>query len=96
MTQFYLFSASGDTNTIYYTGPNAGGAGYEFPASSGDPMVWPNGGKLLLRSAPALLPGNAVDFLTQLIFGLNCSGGAGSATVTIKLNYLSARRYGKQ
>jgi lysophospholipase L1-like esterase len=96
LTQLYLFSASGDTNVLTYTGANAGGAGYEFPASSGDPFTWPNGGKLLLRSAPILLPSTATDFFTQLIFGWNASGGAGSATTTIKLNYLSARRYGKQ
>jgi lysophospholipase L1-like esterase len=95
LTQCYLMPASGDTNLLVSTGPALGGAGCELVASSGDPMPWPNGGKLLLRSAPVILPPNIVDYFTQFIIGFNASGAAGSATAAVAVNYLSARKYGQ-
>jgi lysophospholipase L1-like esterase len=94
LTQLYLSGAGGDTNISVVCGPNLGGAGEELCATSGDPLTWPNGGKLYLRAGPVILPPNIVDFQTTLVMGFNASGAAGSATAVIKVNYIAARRYG--
>jgi lysophospholipase L1-like esterase len=88
MTQLVMQNVVGDTNMIVNTGTAAGGAGYELVPSSGDPLVWPNSGKILLRSGVIIPPPNTVNFETQILFGFNASGGAGSATATVKINYL--------
>jgi lysophospholipase L1-like esterase len=94
MTQLYLSGAGGDNNISCVCGSTLGGAGEELVPTSGDPLTWPNNGKIYLRVGPVTLPPNIVDFQTTLVMGFNANGVANSAGVTLKVNYVSARRYG--
>jgi len=80
--------------TPVQVGPNIVAAGFELVPSSGDPMPWPNGGKLLLRTPPFILPPNSVQFNMQLILSFNASGAAGSATANVAVNYWNIHKYG--
>ena len=77
-----------------YCGSTGAGTGYRLAGAAGDPIGIPNGGRMLLTSAPTLLPGNIVNFCFALNFALDTSGSSGSATLTAKINYLGLRRAG--
>ena len=62
------------------------------PASTGEMVAYPNGGKQLLRTHPILLPSGLSNISFQVQFGFQCSGGAGSATATAKINYVGLRK----
>jgi len=55
-------------------------------------VAYPNGGKQLLRTHPILLPSGLSNISFQVQFGFQCSGGAGSATATAKINYVGLRK----
>lgn len=63
-------------------------------ASSGEMLPIPNGGKLYLRTQPMVLPSNMANVSLFLVMGFNASGGAGSATGTVKINWYACRRHG--
>lgn len=62
------------------------------PASTGEMVAYPNGGKLKLTTKPILLPSGLSNISAQLQFAFQCSGGAGSATATAKINYAAIRK----
>ena len=62
--------------------------------ANGDVMALPNNGKLRLVTTPMVLPTNIVNVSLLLNFGFDASGAAGSATATIKLNYIGLFKSG--
>jgi hypothetical protein len=92
MTQLNLQAPTTDGSMLCVTGPNTGGTGYHLPASTGEMLAWPNGGKLLLRTQPMLLAPSLSTMTLLLQVGFDASGAAGSATGTIKVNYVALRR----
>lgn len=85
-------SAPVDGTITAIAGPALSGAGNELVQTSGDPMALPNGGRLLIKGPIVTLPTNITNNAMQLFIGFNASGGAGSATATIYINYLALRR----
>ena len=75
-------------------GPYISGPGYELPATTGDQVAWPNGGKLQLESPPFIVPFDFVHFNFLFTTVFNASGAAGSAFATIKINRFGLRKYG--
>lgn len=69
------------------------GSSFNEMNGSGEMLSAPNNGKRYLRTEPMILPAN-ISANTQLIYYIffNASGGAGSATVTIKFNYIAMRK----
>lgn len=67
-------------------------AGSTIMASSGEVTAIPNSGKLFLRTTPLLIHSAATQYNMALHFGFNASGGAGSATATVKINYCGVRK----
>jgi hypothetical protein len=61
-------------------------------ASSGEMIAYPNGGKILLKTNPILIPAGLSNVTLQLRFAFQCAGGAGSATTTAKINYAAIRK----
>lgn len=58
------------------------------PPSSGGPIAWPNGGKIVIRCEPTQLPANLSAPTLSMLAVFDASGAANSATATIKVNYL--------
>lgn len=75
-------------------GPSTGGAGRRIMNSSGEMLSIPNGGKILLRSQKLLIPAANTSVSGTIYVGFDASGGAGSATLTLYLNYIAARKAG--
>lgn len=75
-------------------GPFQGGAGRELLASGGEPVPWPNGGRIVLRTPPFVIPADWANLNWVLVMGFNAAGAAGSAQATIKPTYLALRRHG--
>ena len=92
VTQLNLQAPTADGSMLCVTGPNGGGTGWHLPASSGEMLAWPNGGKLLLRSQPVLLAPSLASMTLLLQVGFDASGAAGTAAATIKINYVALRR----
>ena len=62
--------------------------------SNGEMMEIPNNGKLLIRTQPLILS-TAIDSTTlapHFVFGFDASGGAGSATLQVKINYIAIKK----
>jgi hypothetical protein len=55
-------------------------------------MSLSNNGKLYKCTQSMILPTNLSNFCCNLIFGFDCSGGAGSATATMKVNHFAIRK----
>jgi hypothetical protein len=70
------------------------GAGAKVMGHTGDVLALPNNGKMLLRTAPIVLPKNLVNFNASLYISFDASGGAASATATVKVNRAAISRYG--
>jgi hypothetical protein len=79
--------------TAVAVGPFQGGVGREL-LGVGDPAPWPNGGRIVLRTPPFVIPADWANLNWVLIMGFNATGGAGSAAATIKPTYLALRRHG--
>ncbi len=60
--------------------------------SSADMLPYPNGGKLLRRTQPFLMPSYQSNLNYWLTIGFDASGGASSATLTLKINHVSLRK----
>jgi lysophospholipase L1-like esterase len=75
-----------------WDGNNQTGVGEHFLQSSGEMMSLPNSGKIYLRTQPMVLPANLSNLCFNLIFGFDCSGGAGSATASVKINHVAMRK----
>ncbi len=85
--------AQNDADQSVYSGVWLAGSGARMAGSS-EMVPYPNGGKLLLKS-PVFTPTPALStHISQLQFWFDASGSAGSATATVKVNYLALRRYG--
>lgn len=76
------------------TGPSTNGAGARLLASAGAPIAWPNGDKLILRTQPMILPAALTTLSANLLIGFDASGAAGSATATVKTNFLGIHKAG--
>lgn len=74
------------------TGPNNSGAGKRIINSTGEMMSIPNNGKILFRTQPITVPSQNTFLSAKLWFNFDASGGAGSATLTAKINYVSIRK----
>jgi hypothetical protein len=92
MTQLNLQAPTADGSMLCLSGQNTAGTGWHLPASTGEMLPWPNGGKLLLRTQPMVLAPNLSNMTLLLQVGFDASGAAGSATGTIKVNYVALRR----
>lgn len=68
------------------------GAGAEMMASSGEMISYPNSGVLRLRTQPMIIHALNTTLRPTFTFTFNASGGAGTATLTAKLNYVAVRR----
>jgi hypothetical protein len=56
---------------------------------------WPNSGKLRLRTQPAVLPAtNLTNVALTFYINFDASGGAGSATATMKINSIAICKSG--
>lgn len=76
-------------------GTQAGqGPGYNIIGSAGEMITYPNGGNLLLRTHPMIIPTMNTKIQPIITFSFDASGGAGSATLNLLLNSLAIRRYG--
>lgn len=60
--------------------------------SSGEMLPIPNGGKRLLRTQATVLPTVLSNISLYLLIALDCSGAAGSATATVKVNHMAVRK----
>ena len=79
----------------FQSGPTDTGVGQHLLNSSGEMIAWPNGGKITLRTQSAVMPvTNTSNLALTLFANFDASGAAGSATATIKLNYLAIRKSG--
>lgn len=94
MTQCAIELFDSVTSWNNWDGCTQTGVGAHFLQSSGEMISLPNSGKLYLRTQPMLLPANLTNFCCNLIFGFDCSGGAGSALATVKINHLAIRKAG--
>ena len=92
VTQLNLQAPTADGSMLCTTGPNSGGVGWHLPGSAGEMLPWPNGGKLLLRTQPMTLAPSLASMTLLLQVGFDASGAAGTATATIKINYVALRR----
>lgn len=88
-------SGPADGTIQVLTGPALSGAGNEMIQTSGDPLTLPNGGRWLFKSPIVTLPTNITNCAVQSFIGFNASGGAGSATLTLYINYVGLRRIDK-
>lgn len=63
-------------------------------SSASEMLPLPNNGKMLLRSGAAPIPATGLftSFYPQLMFAFNAGGAAGSATLTVKINWWAIRR----
>jgi lysophospholipase L1-like esterase len=85
-----LYIAAYDSNAwLVQTGNAETGASNRLPLST-DIFLVPT--KLYLRSQPLLLSATQATIRLVLGMGFDASGGAGSATATIKINHLGIRR----
>ena len=73
-------------------GPQNGGVGRSMMNSAGEMLAIPNGGKFLLRAQSMLLPAGETTLSGNIYIGFDASGGAGSATGTVRVNYVALRR----
>lgn len=68
------------------TGFDKTGVGEHIPNSTGEMVPFPS--KFLLQTQPAILPLNTTLINFQLLLAFDASGGASSATLTNKINFL--------
>lgn len=73
-------------------GAVAGSAGNHQMQSQGEMIPYPNNGKMYLRTPNLVFPPNMSEPIIVIRFIWDCSGGAGSATGTFKINYAGWRR----
>ena len=74
-------------------GPGLTGTGAHLINSSGEPLSYPNNGKLVIKTPPAILPAvNAANVQLILSFSFDCSLAA--ATAVTKINYVGLHRTG--
>jgi hypothetical protein len=73
-------------------GVSAAGVALHGPSSTGEMVVFPNAGKRYLRSQPAIVHAQNASISVILSAYFDTSGGAGSATATIKINSIALRR----
>ncbi|MDX2027721.1 MAG: SGNH/GDSL hydrolase family protein [Alphaproteobacteria bacterium] len=81
-------------NEAGYVTTQGTGINVNMMSSSGEMLPIPNSGKIYLRTQPMILPSNMANVSLFLVMGFNASGGAGSATGTVKVNWYACRRYG--
>jgi hypothetical protein len=94
LTNIHLNLYDDVTATNVYEGNNTAGAGYHWINSAGEAIPIPNNGKILLQSQPMVLPANMTDIDLNIGINFDSSGGAGSATATMKFNYLAIKKTG--
>lgn len=70
------------------------GAGAHYLNSTGEQISWPNSGKMLLRTQPMVIPANNTTMQLQIVTTFDASGGANSATLTMKVNSVVLRKVG--
>lgn len=68
------------------------GSAYRMMNSSGEMLSYPNGGKILLRTQPMIVPTNQTNPFLVFRPCFNASGGVGTATATIKINSIALRK----
>ena len=71
---------------------NTIGTGWTMMNSSGEMAAYPNNGRLLLHLQPMKLPSLTTALSLRLVAGFDASGGAGSATLTMKINFIGWRK----
>jgi lysophospholipase L1-like esterase len=87
------FANNGTFETTWGLNATQGsGTNYGLMTTSGEMLSYPNNGTILMRSQPIVIPTNATTPVLILRPCFNASGGAGSATATIKINYIALRK----
>lgn len=82
----------GVNNALASDGSQQTGVGWHMMASSGEPITYPNGGRMIFRTQPQLLPLNLGSMGLWLYFNFDASGAADSATATVKINTVALRK----
>jgi lysophospholipase L1-like esterase len=75
-------------------GAQTNGVGEHFINSAGEQIGYPTAGRMLLRTQPMIVPVSNTTITPLIRIFFDASGGAGSATMTLKLNYVAIRRAG--
>jgi hypothetical protein len=83
---------AGTSGLVNYAGNHNNGVGVRTAGFAGDVIAIPNNGRMLLRTTPMVLPTNLNLFNVGLFIVFDASGAAGSATATVKVNYMAVRR----
>lgn len=88
----FVLMCQGD-RFLQTVGAMATGPGYRMPNSTGEMVTFPNNGKMMLRTQPLIIHRLNTSILPIFRMYFDASGGAGSATVTLKINEIAFRRY---
>lgn len=103
LTQLRLYLQDGTSGWTTENGFNSAGAthlglmstsGEMYAVSanaSGNP--YPTNGRIFIQTQPVVLTGNSLSIAPHIALGFDASGGAGTATATVKINWLAIRKY---